>query len=406
MRFAILPAIIVLASSLAHADDPSTTTAASSAPAPLYQTTSGAGSTDWSSYETDTAPGSISAAGMLGISGGAITNVESVKDLSTAINALSSTGTNGGLAIAFTPARSGISPMSQNYYVGPNDRPYILSSLIRLVGSTSLGYAANQTTIGSSKYDQQAISVQASGFFRSIDDPVVGLVDALAKGKYGCSTNDLLVQSPSPPTPKPANTGTDAPLADAATDSAEATNWAKCKANVAKTVPWNPSTYSIGYATGWLKSTSGNAPQYSLGKTLFVGAQVGFLNETSSDPNSTPSSTQGMLLAVAYRRSEDEPIQNTLLTGPVKYSNSNLLYAKLAGGNASIRALIEYNNTRSTNVTQTQLALKVAFGVDAQLAKNVWISLRFGKQNSINGTQTQKASLFNISYSPAALLSN
>ncbi len=405
MRIAILLAALASASSVAHADDAATPLTYSS-PAPLYQSTSGSGSQDWSSYETDTAPGSISAAGMLGISGGAITNVESVKDISTAITALSSASTNGGLAVAFTPARSGISPMTQDFYVGPTTQPSLIQRLIRLGGSTTFGYAANQTTIGSGKYDQQALSVQASGFFNSSDDPVVGLYNALKERKYGCDSTDILVQQPGPPKPKPATTSNVAPLVDSATDAAEAANWAKCKANVARTVPWNPSTYSIGYATGWLKSTSGDTPQHSLGKTLFIGAQFGFLNQAITDANSTPSSTRGMLLAVAYRRSEDEPIASSLLAGPVKYANSDLFYAKLAGGNAAIRALVEYNNTRSTNVTQSQMALKLAIGIDAQLAKNVWIGLRFGKQNTITGSQTQKASLFNISYSPAALLSN
>src|SRR5450759_4391251 len=99
----------LLTTPLANADN-------STSPTQIYQATTGSGSADWSNYQTDTAPSSISAAGMLGLSGGAIATVESVKDVSVAINSLTSGGANSGLAISFTPARTAITPMKQQTY--------------------------------------------------------------------------------------------------------------------------------------------------------------------------------------------------------------------------------------------------------------------------------------------------
>jgi hypothetical protein len=391
----------VMVSSFSLADG--TPPAASTSDRTLYQTTSGAGSTDWSSYEVDTAPGSISAAGMLGISGGAITNVDSIKDFNVALNSVASGGSKTGFALSFTPARSAIVPMNQSTYVGDTIKAPLRTFLLRLLGSTALGYAENDTSVSSTNYHQQAVSVQVSGFFVDNDDPVVGLYNALGSGKPPCDASTILAQTPKPmPKPgSPPGIPTEAPEDVAADKTVHAANWANCKSYVAKTVPWNPSTYSFGYATGWIKPTTGNGPQETLGHTYFVGAQWGFIR-----PEDPATSTNGMLIAIAYRRSENEPVLNTLGTPKVDYQNSNIVYAKLSGGSSTLRGLFEYNSTKSTNITQSQLALKEAIGIDAQLAKNTWISFRFGKQNSITGSTKQNASLLNISYSPAALLSN
>jgi hypothetical protein len=402
-----VPSLALMASSVAVADTPAPPTSPpASAGTTIYQTTSGAGSSDWSSYETDSAPGSISAAGMLGISGGAITNVESIKDVSVAVNSLMAGGSKAGVALSITPARSGILPMDQRTYVGSGDLRRIGTLFARLYASTTLGYAENDTTISSASYHQQAASIQTTGFLNSNDDPVVGLYKALSQPISGC--DKILVQSSTPPVATkgtPAEGSTDAPMASAATQATEEANWKACKAKIAKQVPWNPGSYSLGYATGWIKSTAGDGAQGTLGRTYFIGGQYGFLNPRHADGSLDPTSTRGMLLAVAYRRSESEPVLTTLGTSKVNYKSSSIVYAKLAGGSSTLRGLFEYNNTRSENITQSQLALKIAVGVDAQLAKNTWISFRFGKQNTITGTQTQNASLFNISYSPAALLS-
>ena len=377
---------------------------ASSSSQTLYQSTTGAGSTDWSSYETDTAPGSISAAGMLGLSGGAITNVESIKDVSVALNSIASGGTKTGIALSFTPARSAIAPMDQSTYVGDRANAPLRTFLVRLLGSTTLGYAENDTSVSDATYHQQAASLQVSGFFVDNDDPVVGLYDALSSGKPPCDSTTIIAQTPNPPTLRPGSPPgipTEAPEDVAADKAIHATNWANCKSYVAKQVPWNPSTYSFGYATGWIKPTTGSGPQDTLGHTYFVGGQWGFIR-----PKDPATSSNGMLIAVAYRKSENEPVLDTLGTAKVNYQNSSIIYAKLSGGSSTLRGLFEYNSTKSTNVTQSQLALKEAIGIDAQLAKNTWISFRFGKQNSIVGSTKQNASLFNISYSPAALLSN
>jgi hypothetical protein len=403
---AVFSVVAQLLASVCIADSAAAPASSTPAPTTIIQRVSDGGSRDWSSYEADTAPAANSAAGMLGVSGGALANVESIKDLSAAVNTVMSGGTKTGVALSFTPARSAISPMSQMTYVGDGTTP-LSTHVFRLLGSTTLGYAENDTTISSSNYHQQAASVQITGFFKENEDPVVALYRALdgsrANNTVGCNPDTIIDQPMVAPVRKdgsPPEGSTDAPMATPDVQAARAANWATCKANIAKLVPWNVSTYSIGYATGWIKPTTGAGPQDTLGHTYFVGGQWGF-----DGPKDPASSSKGMLIAVAYRKSENEPVLKTLGTTKVNYQNSSIVYAKLSGGSSNLRVLVEYNSTKSTNVTQSQLALKEAIGIDAQLAKNTWISFRFGKQNSITGSTKQNASLFNISYSPAALLS-
>jgi hypothetical protein len=390
--------LAIFLSGTAYAD----TGATSSAPTTVYSSTTGGGSTDWSTYEADTAPASISAAGMLGVSGGALTNVESVKDLSVAISGLTS-GSNNGVGLSFTPARSAISPMSQQMYVGSwgTIGDGVRTVLTRLIGSTTLGYATNDTTLSQVDYKQQAVSIQTTGFFNEADDPVISLYQALKPGGPGCGP--IFPASTAPPVaaPSPPPGGsTNAPAAPAADQATEEANWAACKTKLAKDVPWNPDTYSIGFATGWIRPKAGGT-QYSLGRTFFVGAQVGFGGH--SDP---ASSSTGILLAVAYRLSLSEPVLDSLATTNVVTQRSSIGYVKLSGGSSTLRVVAEYNSTRTTDVTESQLALKEAIGIDARLATNTWINFRFGKQNTDTGSSTQTASLFSISYSPAALLSH
>jgi hypothetical protein len=353
----------MLISPLAYADNSN-----QSVPTQLYQNASGtqpvAGTTDWSSYQTDTAPSSISAAGMLGISGGAITTVESVKDVSVAINSLTSGGANSGMALSFTPARTAIAPMSQQYYVDEKTGGFFT----HLIASTTIGYAENNTTISSATYHQQAVSIQASGFFSRNDDPVIGLFNSISDGKFGCGAADIINQPLTPPIAKSgqnAGGATDAPATPAETIAAHQKRWATCKDNLAKATRWNPSSYSFGYAAGWIQPTTGTAGQTTLGKTLFVGAQYGFLNPKNADGTIDTSSTKGMLFAIAYRRSNDEPVLNTLGTSQITYQNSGIGYAKLSGGSSTLRGLLEYNSTKSTNITESQLAFKEAIGIDA-----------------------------------------
>lgn len=112
-------------------------------------------------------------------------------------------------------------------------------------------------------------------------------------------------------------------------------------------------------------------------------------------------------LAVSFRRTWDEPVLSSLVTGPAQEKDSSLLVARLTGGSDRFRALIEGSNAKAREgTTPSQRAFKAAIGVDVKLPyEGLWVSLRVGKQETVTGDDTEVGSFLNISYSPTALLS-
>lgn len=351
---------------------------------------------DWKNYLVDTAPTSTSAAGMLGIGGDEITTVGNVRDLSIALKPLTTGGAKSTIAFSITPARTSIVPMDQSDYVN--------NGAMRVLGSITLGYAQGDATVSNVLYSQQAVSVETSGFFDKEQDPVVALYHSVSEGKLGCGAADIIGTPQTPPQPQADETNHVAPRASPEVSVARQKAWQTCIGNVKKEIPWNRSAWSFGYASGWIQPTSDVSNQVSLGQTGFVGAQWGFGNKTNKDGSLDKTSTSGWLLAVAFRRTFNEPVLDTLANPQVSTKDSNLCYVKLSGGNNDIRGLLQYSNTNNNIMTSSQQAFKLAVGVDAKLLKNGWLSFRFGKLRAIDGTKDDWGSLMSLSYSPESLL--
>ena len=65
---------------------------------------------------------------------------------------------------------------------------------------------------------------------------------------------------------------------------------------------------------------------------------------------------------------------------------------------------IEVSDARSREITASQRAFKQALGLDYRITDGAWINLRVGKQRTVDGTDDETGTLFNVSYSPEALL--
>jgi hypothetical protein len=366
------------------------------------------GKISWDELLTDHAPGSISASSMLGISGDSISTVENVRDVVVSLKGLSSNEGKATLGISVTPARSSLAPMDLSTYAsGPH---------WRLLGATTAGYAQGDTTIEGKQFERRAVSIETSLFWREKDDPVLAYAFGIRDQTGPCAGifkpaepagGTASALKPAAPAGPP---GRGAQSEDAARPPSVVTGpeadevrkrAAACKDSVIKALRWNRSQSFASLATGWIKPTDGLPQQESLGRTAVVGLTYGF------DGVDLMGLKDRAALAVSFRRTWDEPVLSSLVTGPAQEKDSSLLVARLTGGSDRFRALIEGSNAKAREgTTPSQRAFKAAIGVDVKLPyEGLWVSLRVGKQETVTGDDTEVGSFLNISYSPTALLS-
>ncbi len=394
---------------------------ASDASTSLWERHTGSGS--WSEYETDTAPAFVSAAGLLGMNAGSVTNVNSLKQLAMALENGSSGGQGTGIAVSWIPARTGLlGATPANYFASNNLGVHLLQSL-------SLNYAQNTATIANTSYRQHAVAVQSSGYIFDMEDPTLRLVAALKEDVGPCVRKTILAgPADNKDAPHiaalPAHDGVNKTPDDQA--KAEPAAWSACKSAAAKVLPWNASTYSFGYTEGSATPDSGSGPKLSLGKQFYANVQIGFggavahhqsrhgaaLLTSDATPSADDSGTAadstpplGYLLTVAYQRNVDAPVLTTVGTASLQTQTTNQWYGSLSGGTAKTRIVGQVSNIHTTSSpTAASRAFKEAIGVDLQVAKQIWLNFRYGRQLTADGTSTQNASLLSVSYSPTSLL--
>jgi hypothetical protein len=220
----------------------------------------------------------------------------------------------------------------------------------------------------------------------------------------GSATDALKPAAPAQP-PGGGAQGEDAARAPAVVTGPDADEVKKrftaCKDAAIKALRWNRSQSFASLATGWIKPTDGSPKQESLGRTAVVGLIYGF------DGVDLLGLKDRAALAVSFRKTWDEPVLSSLVTGPVQNKDSSLFVARLTGGSDRFRALVEGSNAKARDgTTPSQRAFKAALGVDVKLPyEGLWVSLRVGRQKTVAGDDTEVGSLLTISYSPTALLS-
>jgi hypothetical protein len=359
------------------------------------------GSKDWAEYLVDTSSGSVSASGVLGISGESVTTIENVRDVVVALKGLSSDESKEMFGLSITPARTSITPM--------DIKSYWESWPMRLLGSLTLSYAQGAASIEGVDFDRKAFAIDTNFFFHGADDPVIAT--ALAYGSKECDILQAgLPASALPATAIPATGGATvagavhAPqVAEAEHASAVIARAEACKANALAALRWNRSQLSIAYGAGRIKPKSGDGSESSLGRTLSAGLVYGFDGfERLGGFGQTLRNK--LSLAINYRKTWDEPILQTLVTPQIKEKDSTLTVVRLTGGSNTFRFLAEVSDASSQDITASQRAFKQAFGFDVRVFDKTWINLRVGKQRTLDGTREETGSLLSLSYSPTALL--
>ncbi|MES2037625.1 MAG: hypothetical protein V4495_07280 [Pseudomonadota bacterium] len=347
---------------------------------------------DLSAYLIDVSAGSVSAAGMLGISGEAITNVQNVKDVVLALNGFGGNKARPAFGIAITPARTSLTPMSlQNY--ASND-------MYRLLGSLALAYAQGDATIEGNEYQRRAISMEVNYYFNKNDDPIIAHANELSLGLGDC-------KFPDPEKPiitaeelkKLAEGGAMEPQKDKSSNAADRQKRLKaCRDQALKNIKWNASQMSFSAATGRIQANAGNANEISLGRTVALSATWGLTG------NSDNGDQRLSALSFIFRRTIGEPVLTSLSSPAIEYKNSSLMALRYMTGSNETRGLLEVSNAKSSQVTASQRTFKLALGVDKRLSEDLWLTLRLGRQSKINGSGEETGTLLNINYSPKALL--
>lgn len=360
----------------------------------------------------DSAAGTVSAASLAGVDADALSVIENVRDFSLIFNAFDKNTKGVGLAI--TPARTTMPVPAINLsdYAQPG------AHFQRLIGALTISYAQGKTDFSGTSYTRTAYAIGTSAYWNPDDDPIV----AVAKAKK-CSQAafDKIGDKPTI-TDTEAKKLVELTLKAKAGDTAaqeELAKWDRRDGRVdaeqekaateaynacAKEVldqhgeKWNRTRYSVSYATGSVKPTDGGSASVSLGKTLAFSLLYGFDGINALKDRAA--------ISVTGRRSQDEPVLDTLGSAAVKSKSSNLLAVRLSGGSSVFRGLVEASNAKSTDadVTSTQRTFKRALGIDYRVAKGVWLNLRYGKQRKVDGTGDETGSLLVLNWSPSALL--
>lgn len=415
----------------------------------------GASIGDWTKLLTDTAEGSVSAAGMLGISGESITTVNNLRDVVVGLKGLSTDGEAGTLAIALTPGRTDWAPIPFSTYVG--------NWWVRPLANITVGYAQGNTKITDVDFQRRAVSVETSVIFEPEEDLVVAYGRAYKNGGGACE--DLYAGTPfalpgqvqvvpvvaeakpgaadaPEPTPVPApgvGAGTpqrsnapvpppvdeipevDTTAGTSGTDlNAESklsktirANALACYNQVKSGLRWNAGRASVAYGQGWVRIDDKSRPEESLGRILAVSASYGFDGYKPDLSEGKDASAFDQVwaylrkrtqLSITYRHSKDEPVLTTLNTDAIDSKDKDLISGRVAFGSSRARLLFEMSDAKSNSVTASERTFKQAVGIDYKVAKTLWLNLRFGKQRAIEGDEDEVGSLLSISYSPSALL--
>jgi hypothetical protein len=365
------------------------------------------GNENWDEYLVDTASGSVSASGLLGISGESVTTIENVRDVVVAARGLSSNESKESFGLSITPARTSITPMNLHSYAN--------SWVRRLLGSLTFSYAQGGASIEGADYDRKAFAIDTNAFFFREDDPVVATAIAYGSQECGILAAALPAQPPSgalraePPSVAPSSTVREGAVVPAVVDPSSAEVQAikqradACRERTLNSMRWNRSQVSVAYGAGRINPDAGEGDERSMGRTVSASVIYGF-DHVPATGHLLEALRERLSLAINYRKSWDEPVLTTLGLPQIIEKDSSLTVVRLTGGSNSFRLLAEVSNATSRDITASQRAFKKALGVDVRIWENTWVNLRVGEQRTLDGTNNETGSLVSLSYSPTKLI--
>ncbi len=332
-----------------------------------------------SPFLIDSAAGSVSAASFLGVSDDAVTHVQDVKDIFLSVKNLASGNGQPVIALAITPARTGLTPMKITTYA-TND-------FYRLVGALNIGYAQGTAPFNGIDYQRRAISIETNYYLNRDEDPIISFANLITKNEGDCklaiskaieikganATGGIVITPVAPP------------------------DLAGCIKRAKDNVRWNASQFSFSAATGRIKPGSGNGEERSLGTTVALGMIFGF------PLDGTKKSDMQSALAFTLRRTIDAPVLTTLANPTPTLKNISLSAVRYTFGTKRYRGLVEASHENLDQATASQRVFKRALGLDYQYQPGMWFNLRAGKQKKVNGTGDETITLLSVNITPSQI---
>lgn len=340
-----------------------------------------------SNYLVNLSAGAVSAGGIVGLTGTAITDIQSAQELVLSIKTLASGSSKNGYGLAITPARTNILPLK--------GADYKSSDWMRLWGATTLSYAENTADISGTTYRKSAASIDATYYLSKEDDPIIKAAELFSHGPGACLDrrikDDELSTFIGLHSEQELNSDENK-LKLVAMRQATVDAWDKCLNSEANKAKWNASKLSISFGAGWIKSDVASRNNQSLGRIMALGGIFGLGANSAA--------------YFSLRRTTGELDLITISTSPT-FKNSTLAAIRLTQGSADssdLKWLIEASNAKASSVTSSNSAYQTAVGLDKRITPNIWLEFRYGRKRMEDSTTTQNASLLNLSWSPTSNL--
>ncbi len=394
-------------------------------------------------FQVDMGAGHVAANEIIGLSGSAVINLQTPKDLVATVSALGDGSSKTGFGIAFAPGRAGLGLMSipvMDYADG--DKP-----LARLWGSTTFSYAQSTKALGGIDHALKAIAVNVAYYLDRKEDPTVAgflamggdegspcikQVDAAKvamqnfgsaltlrmnarRKELGVQTLDdaelakiekelgqVALASSLPAKLKAAKAAkANAAGSQSVGDNREALDrtvaeLSACASEASTNARkrWNASRVDVVLGQGWIQSTAAGSDRLALGRHLAIALAL----STKEMPNS--------LFNLTLRRLDRELDLSTIATTR-NTKQSTLAAARYTYGHGEARetyALAEISNAKSGSTTVANQAFKFALGIDHKINGSVWLEFRFGRARSFGGVASESKALFNLKFSPGSTL--
>lgn len=118
-------------------------------------------------YLVNVGAGHVAANELIGLTGTAVSNLQTPKDLVAALGSLGDASSRNGFGVAWSPGRSSMT------LLGVSASDYDSNALKRLWASTTFSYAQNTKTIAKADYGQKAAAVNVVYYLNQASDPLL-----------------------------------------------------------------------------------------------------------------------------------------------------------------------------------------------------------------------------------------
>lgn len=387
-------------------------------------------------YLVNVGAGHVAANELIGLTGSAVSNLQTPKDLVAALAGLGDSSSKNGFGVAWAPGRS------STKLLGVAAPDYQASDLKRLWASTTFSYAQNTKTIGGANYGQKAAAINVIHYLNEQSDPLLAQYRAFTRqdtegGKPGTCAQEAqdfdaaaiaasrsatqrlaklkgidgevrladLQELENAFKNSPASMARELKRAKDATApgvlrsalETQAAALDACARKIGKQAEkmWNASHLDLVLGQAWIRSEAAAAPRISLGRHVAIALAWGL---------------DDGLLNLTYRRVSGALDLDTLTLTPT-YKDSSIAAARYTHriddkpGQLTY-ALAEISNAKANSGTTSNTAFKWALGVDRQIGENMWIEFRAGRARVPGGTAEENKALLSFKFSPDAGLLN